>query len=392
MSSPNEQMAKDLLEDDSSDISDLELEFSLVPEGSISSGPTRKRVNSDPGSCPNVAEKLSPLSNNAENCCLLQEQLPSFEELTKSMQDLAEKDLDENFENTNHGKIQILNKLDAKTCEKTRNEDLTKSRILNHNKIHLQQNSCFLTDKSKQKPGSATLDNAEIVNTQKLQDISKSKSHTNTNEEELIDTSESLRNIQQEIESLLAPLTPLPDLEPVPKVVKTGDDKEMFVLMNNRNKVFDNEKSRAGLFEIIENNVEEFCKLKSMEDWSLLGGKQAIDNQNEGKKVALTEETGNESSETETEDQVDSDDDCNGNINVNNQNDKEKTLSESQSVKNLYKEIGDIDDSNLASSKNLAESTDKVDVNNTIKDSQKHTENSETSSSFMTGELSGLGG
>eukprot|EP00090_Calanus_glacialis_P030943 TRINITY_DN50446_c0_g1_i1.p1 TRINITY_DN50446_c0_g1~~TRINITY_DN50446_c0_g1_i1.p1 ORF type:complete len:121 (+),score=27.25 TRINITY_DN50446_c0_g1_i1:33-365(+) len=65
MSSPNEQMAKDLLEDDSSDISDLELEFSLVPEGSISSGPTRKRVNSDPGSCPNVAEKLSPLSNNA---------------------------------------------------------------------------------------------------------------------------------------------------------------------------------------------------------------------------------------------------------------------------------------------------------------------------------------
>ena len=80
-----------------------------------------------------------------------------------------------------------------------------------------------------------------------------------------------------------------------------------------------------------------------MEDWSLLGAKQAIDTQNEGKKVALTEETGNESSETETEDQVDSDDDCNGNINVNNQNDKEKTLSESQSVKNLYKEIRDID-------------------------------------------------
>ena len=30
-----------------------------------------------------------------------------------------------------------------------------------------------------------------------------------------VDTSESLRNLQQEIESLLAPLTPLPDLEQV---------------------------------------------------------------------------------------------------------------------------------------------------------------------------------
>ena len=30
-----------------------------------------------------------------------------------------------------------------------------------------------------------------------------------------VDTSESLRNLQQEIESLLAPLTPLPDLDQV---------------------------------------------------------------------------------------------------------------------------------------------------------------------------------
>merc|ERR1712037_7217 len=37
-------------------------------------------------------------------------------------------------------------------------------------------------------------------------------------EGEQVDTSESLRNLQQEIESLLAPLTPLPDLEQVPKV------------------------------------------------------------------------------------------------------------------------------------------------------------------------------
>ena len=34
-------------------------------------------------------------------------------------------------------------------------------------------------------------------------------------EGEGVDTSESLRNLQQEIESLLAPLTPLPDLEQV---------------------------------------------------------------------------------------------------------------------------------------------------------------------------------
>ena len=33
-----------------------------------------------------------------------------------------------------------------------------------------------------------------------------------------VDTSESLRNLQQEIESLLAPLTPLPDLEQVDKL------------------------------------------------------------------------------------------------------------------------------------------------------------------------------
>ena len=70
----------------------------------------------------------------------------------------------------------------------------------------------------------------------------------------------------------------------------------------------------------------------------------------------------------------------------------EKALSECRSVKNLHKEIRDIDDSNLASSKNVAESTNKVVLNNTIKDSQKHTKSSEIRTSFMTGELSGLGG
>jgi hypothetical protein len=36
--------------------------------------------------------------------------------------------------------------------------------------------------------------------------------------EEAVDTSASLRSLQQEIESLLAPLTPLPDLEQVGQV------------------------------------------------------------------------------------------------------------------------------------------------------------------------------
>jgi len=383
MSSPNEQMAKDLLEDDSSDLSDLELEVNLLPEGSSSSCLTllpRKRVFSDPGNTEGI---ISPLPSNAENYCLLQEQLPSFEELTKSMQDLAEKDLDENFEITKNCKesFGMLKKLDSKTCGKTNSEEVTQARLLNQNEKHLPAKTSFSKVSLKQNRGSINLDTSEIVNSQKLQEISESKSHTNNNEEEIIDTSESLRNIQQEIESLLAPLTPLPDLDPVPKAVKTGDDKEMFVLMNNKNKDFDNEKSRAGSFEIIENNGEEFCKSKSMDDLSLLGDQQDIDNQIEDKKDKLTEETGNESSETESEDQVDSDDDCNGNLpskgdeNIadNNLNDKEKTISECQSGKNLVKDIRDTD----------------------IRDTVKHQENSENfvvSPSFKTGGLSGLSG
>ena len=145
----------------------------------------------------------------------------------------------------------------------------------------------------------------------------------------------------------------MPDLEPVSKVVKTGDDKEMFVLMSNTNNVFDDEKSRAASFEIIENNGEDFYKSKSIDDWSLVGEKQAFDSQNEGKKVAINEETENDSSETETEDHDDSDDECTGNISSkevenikdNSQNDKEKKLSECQSEK-----------------------IDKVGLNNIIKD------------------------
>ena len=85
-----------------------------------------------------------------------------------------------------------------------------------------------------------------------------------------------LRNCKKSLKVKVTQTTiPLPDLEPVSKVVKTGDDKEMFVLMSNTNNVFDDEKSRAASFEIIENNGEEFYKSKSINYWSLLGEKHA---------------------------------------------------------------------------------------------------------------------
>jgi len=80
-------------------------------------------------------------------------------------------------------------------------------------------------------------------------------------EEDQVDTSESLRNLQQEIESLLAPLTPLPDLEQVPKVKrleKAGEGAE--------------QESRTGSFEMVSlspisrylslifANVENWCR------------------------------------------------------------------------------------------------------------------------------------
>merc|ERR1712037_1049108 len=60
-------------------------------------------------------------------------------------------------------------------------------------------------------------------------------------EGEQVDTSESLRNLQQEIESLLAPLTPLPDLDQVPKV-GGGPVRRL-------NKA--EEESRTGSFELL---------------------------------------------------------------------------------------------------------------------------------------------
>ena len=213
-----------------------------------------------------------------------------------------------------------------------------------------------------------------IVKAQKIKERHKSESHKNNNEEEVMDTSESFRNIQQEIESLLAPLTPLPELEPVPKIVKNGDDKETFVLMNNRNKSFDNEKSRAGSFEIVENNAKEFYKSKSMDDWSLLGEKQTLDDQNEENETAPTEGTGNESSETETEDQVDSDDDCNGNIQFTEKNAGNNIPEDTSGIKQKKEEeklpesqinFFDNSTSSLPKSKNM----DEVEINNELDNS-----------------------
>ena len=131
LSSPNEQIARDLLEEDNSDISDLELEVSFVPESVAGPGSTmsaRKRYSSDPGNC--SAESVFPLENS--NSILLKEQLPSFEELTKSMQDLAEKDINDFVENT---------KIDTKVCFKSEKEKLEKLAIYSHNDMKSKQKS-----------------------------------------------------------------------------------------------------------------------------------------------------------------------------------------------------------------------------------------------------------
>jgi len=309
LSSPNEQIARDLLEEDNSDISDLELEVSLVPEstaGPCSAMSARKRYSSDPGSCSGPAEKVFPLENS--NSILLKEQLPSFEELTKSMQDLAEKDIDDFVENT---------KIETKVCFKSEKEKLEKLAICSPDDMKSKQNP---NTTEKNMVGSDSKNAWKDKEERKMEEA-KSESKENNNEKDVIDTSETFRNIQQEIESLLAPLTPLPDLDPVPKAVKNGDNKETFVLMKNKSQSFGTEKSRANSFEIVENNVKEVSKSNSMDDWSLLGDKHSNDIRNEADEEAKNEEirdesleTGNESSETETEDQNESEDDCNGNI------------------------------------------------------------------------------
>jgi len=344
LSSANEQMAKDLLDDDSSDISDLELEVSLLPEGNKGSSTTsslltRKRVNSDPGGCSSIEERNATLEKNRQSFHLMSEHLPSFEELTKSMQDLAEKDLDEYFESTVDCRASdTLKTVDTKLYRKSYNNDVTKPTIGNHKTMQLQSNLCLPKVELEQNNSIALLDNSETLCGENKQETSVGKSCANNNMEDVIDTSESLRNIQQEIESLLAPLTPLPDLEAVPKAIKTSDDKELFMLMNNRNISQEKEKERAGSFEILDNSVNQFFKSKSMDDWSLLGEKQSNDNQNEGKETALDEDVENESSETETEDHVESDDDCNGNVyekktkNDEYKKDNQMTLSREKSI------------------------------------------------------------
>jgi len=371
MSSPNEQMAKDLLDEDCSDISDVELEVTLGPEDSKSSAANllnRKRVNSDPGSSTNVAEQIMPLvTNRDENNLWMQETLPSFEELTKSMQDLAERDFDEYGENSikSIDDSESQTKSGLKMCANTEREG-----------IKYQTKSCFTDNKRQHNSESSTLDKLKTFHSLKLNESTKLEKDMVTNDNDNIDTSESFRNIQQEIESLLAPLTPLPDINSVPKVVKTSDDKEMFVLMNNiidtsnnTTTTVDNKNSRAGSFEIVE-NMKEYEESRSMDEWSILGDRQML--QKVGKENTLKEETGNESSETETEDHVDSsgDDDCNGNLvssdctenRTNSDNEyhenaeqkvhpKDDTFPQNKWTVRLDKEIKEMENSAIASSK-----------------------------------------
>merc|ERR1711974_426682 len=68
-------------------------------------------------------------------------------------------------------------------------------------------------------------------------------------EDDQVDTSESLLNLQQEIESLLAPLTPLPDLEQVPKV-RGGSASRLKKAGEGA------EESRTGSFELVRQEEE----------------------------------------------------------------------------------------------------------------------------------------
>ena len=401
MSYPNEQMAKDLLDDDSSDISDLELEVSTGPEGSKGGGINllpRKRNNSDPGSSQSVLGQITPIGNDARNYAFIQEKLPSFEELTKSMQDLAEKDLDE-FPGVESQNISSTMMNRGKSTE-----EITLSETQIYQGRQFSRNGYVPIEKQKQSLGSQTVNDDYIS---KETYMKRTELNKNNNKEEFVDTSESFRNIQQEIENLLAPLTPIQDYESVPKAVKTSDNKELFVLMNKmvdnpacNRKPLDNQHIRDGSFEIVENNEKEFEEARPSERWSFLGHKQTADHQFVGRKCNMKEEMGSESSETETEDHMESDDESNGNLCYEGETKvKENSMTNiiggkpSNWAVKLDKEIKDMENSVIASSKHITKGVKEEEMTNTIEDMFKYFENSvKISSKFMNyGGLSGEG-
>ena len=134
-------------------------------------------------------------------------------------------------------------------------DDFIISERYKHQGIQFSSNKSFPKEKERKNIESVTKNNDIKFSSRRLKE---------NNQEEIRDTSESFRNIQQEIENLLAPLAPLTDFESVPKAVKSSDNKELFVLMNNRvdnqtcnTKSLDNGHIRAGSFEIVENNMKE---------------------------------------------------------------------------------------------------------------------------------------
>ena len=398
MSSTNEQIARDLLEDDSSDISDLELEVSLVSERSKIAGSVllpRKRNNSYPGfgSCPNVVEQIAPLGSDTKKYSMMQEKLPSFEELAKSMQDLAEKDLDEC--SVQCGTLENLCISSSTNNRRKSTEDFIISERYKHQGTQFSSNKSFPKEKEKKNIESVTKNNDIKFSSRRLKESSR-EINKNNNQEEIIDTSESFRNIQQDIENLLAPLAPLPDFESVPEAMKTSDNKELFVLMNNRvdnqtcnTKSLDNGYIRAGSFEIVENNMKEVYEPRPLDGWSLLVDKQLNDYPVERRENGMKKETGNGSSETGIEDHIESDDKSNGNIGYTDVKkvkvNQYKVIEENSYAENimrkqtkwevkLEKEIKDMENSAIASNRYINKGMNKEETKYELEDSLKDIE------------------
>jgi len=249
-------MAHDLMEEDSADLSDLDLEVA----GEVANLPSsRRRVMSDPGAL--GAEKNQTDASSS----LLPEGLPSFEEVTRSMQDLAEREVEAWPSPTVPQPLCPTTVLPQPLWQPTvpqpgppavcqpggqaaagilpqcRGEALVrqpgceKTTDGRNTQLHpLPKES--LSSRRSVEAGSLGKLNVE----RRSQSLEMVEGRRREDDDDQVDTSESLRNLQQEIESLLAPLTPLADLDQVPKV---GGGSAMML-----NKA--EEESRTGSFEL----------------------------------------------------------------------------------------------------------------------------------------------
>ena len=282
------------MEDDNSDVSDLELEVTTYTEGSRVPGSnilTRKRNNSDPG---RSQRQETTKENDRRNCSLLQEKLPSFEELTRSMQDLAEKDFDE-FCGIKEEKF-LLRKNRG-----TSSEDLRSTRAQTYHAKQISSNGHLVVDKNK-----------KTSESKKNQlEYKENETNKNSNKEDQIDTSASFKNIQQEIENLLAPFTPMPDYQ--------SENKELLVLMKNigdkpavNKKLNDNQHMMDGSFEIVENNATDSLEEESIERWILPRHKEYGNYLTKERKIKFDLER--KRSENAAQENIKNEDENNGNI------------------------------------------------------------------------------